>query len=621
MPDSIWESSIEKVFREARAPKKIAVTVGAQEVEVTRPFPSPADWRDHWVYFLLVDRFNHPDRPPRHLPYDAPRGTFQGGNFAGIRARLDYLKQLGAGAIWLSPVIKNCQYEETTYHGYGFQDFLQIDPRFASDPAAARADPALVEEELCRLIDEAHARNLYIIFDVVLNHAGNVFQYEGFGHTAPFRSHSYPIRWHDHQGRPWFADFAEVEGALPPDAAVWPVELQKNAYFRRQGKGGEAAGDFESLKELVTDAVESSPFGATFPVRKTLIRAYQYLIAKFDVDGFRIDTLKYIEPEFARIFGNAMREFALSIGKKNFFTFGEVFDEEERIARFIGRNAAEPGQPIGVDAALDFPLFFRLPAVAKGFLAPSVLVDLYRRRKSLQKGIVTSHGEASGHFLTFLDNHDMRERFYYQDPQNPARFDDQVKLALSCLFCLPGIPCIYYGTEQGLEGRGGSDQFVREALWGKPNSFAQDHPFYLTLNQLSAIRSQEPAFRFGRLYFRPISGNGRQFGISHFRPGVIAFSRILNEREVVVVANPDAARGFMGEVIVDASLHPQDSPFEIMYSNQPGAQQPGGVTTREAGSIEIEEPDGSFTHGPARTVPVALRPMESQILRRADWNQ
>jgi len=78
-------------------------------------------------------------------------------------------------------------------------------------------------------------------------------------------------------------------------------------------------------------------------VRNALVRAYQYAIAAFDVDGFRIDTLKFIEPDFALVFGNAMREYALSIGKRNFFTFGEVYDSEEQIARFIGRPTSVDG--------------------------------------------------------------------------------------------------------------------------------------------------------------------------------------------------------------------------------------------------------------------------------------
>ena len=109
-------------------------------------------------------------------------------------------------------------------------------------------------------------------------------------------------------------------------------------------------------------------------LQDALIAAYQYVIARYDVDGFRIDTLRYLKGDLPRIFGNAMREFALSIGKKNFFTFGEVLDEnaEQDIARFIGRNTQDPTLPqfVGVDAALDYPLFNALKPVVKGFAPP-----------------------------------------------------------------------------------------------------------------------------------------------------------------------------------------------------------------------------------------------------------
>jgi pullulanase/glycogen debranching enzyme len=77
-------------------------TAGGKEIPY--PFPSPADWRDHWIYFLLVDRFDNPSAPPRSAD---PCDTYQGGSFAGIKRRLPYLKDLGVGAIWLSPVLMN----------------------------------------------------------------------------------------------------------------------------------------------------------------------------------------------------------------------------------------------------------------------------------------------------------------------------------------------------------------------------------------------------------------------------------------------------------------------------------------------------------------------------------
>ncbi|QJW90445.1 alpha-amylase [Spirosoma taeanense] len=620
MPTSIRSEAVRSALASAATSQSRQVTIGNQTVSINTPFPSPPDWRDTWIYFLLLDRFNNPVAPPRLSPFDGLHGVFQGGTFNGVREQLDYLQELGVGAIWLSPVIKNCQYEDTTYHGYGFQDFLQVEPRFSSDPQVARINPALAEDELRALIDAAHARGIYIIFDIVLNHAGNVFGYVVNGSdnapSADGRNSVYPVRWHDAQGNAAFADFSGAPVPIPDDAAVWPVELQRNELFRRKGKGGEAGGDFESLKELVTDFSETDSLGRSFPVHETLILAYQYMIAKFDVDGYRIDTLKFIEPDFARIFANAMREFALSIGKKNFFTFGEVFDEEEKINQFIGRTTSQGNEPIGVDAALDFPLFFRLPSVAKGLTPPSSVQAMYRRRKDVQRDILSTHGDATNFFVTFLDNHDMKQRFYYRDAADPTRFDAQATLGLACLFTLQGIPCVYYGTEQGLHGLGNSDAAVREALWGKPNAFDPQHSFYAAIKAISAVRNEQPALRYGRQYFRPISGDGVNFGISPFSPGVLAFSRILNDQEVLIVANTQTNGGFNGEVIIDVSLNPDQAPFDILFSNQSQPQSPGQVVTKSGGSVTIHETDGSQTHGPVRVVPVQLHPMEVQILRR-----
>ncbi|HWQ13379.1 MAG TPA: alpha-amylase family glycosyl hydrolase [Roseiflexaceae bacterium] len=620
MPDSIFAPEVQAVMDQARRPAKRTVAVDGRQVTIDTPFPSPGDWRDLWIYQILVDRFDNPAAPPRH-PWDSVTMEFQGGTLAGVRARLDYLRQLGAGAIWLSPLQKNCQYNSHTHHGYGFQDFLRIDPRFASDPQAARRDPRLAEDELRALVDEIHARGMYVIFDIVLNHAGDVFEYEGARHLhsqREWRDHPYQIFWRDADGR-GRDEWHEPPADALPDAALFPLELRRNELFRRRGMGGELGGDFATLKELATDYQEHSPaYGRVYPARRALIRIYQYLMAKFDVDGYRIDTLKYIEPDFARAFGNAMREFAHSIGKRDFFTFGEVYDEEDRIAAFIGRNSREGGDLIGVDAALDFPLFFRLPQVVKGQRPPTDIIAMYEYRKEVERGLVSSHGEASKFFVTFLDNHDQHRRFYYVDPADPARYDAQATLGLGLLFTLQGIPCLYYGTEQGLHGAGEALEAVREALWGKPGAFDRDHPFYRAVERLSHLRAAQPPLRFGRQYFRPISGDGVNFGASPFRGGVLAFSRLLADREMLVVANTSPAAGWSGLAIVDYAANPPGTPYRVLFSNQPEAQvtPPAPVVERAGGSVVVHEVTGGLSHGPARAVGVTLRPMEIQVLAR-----
>jgi glycosidase len=608
MPTSLFAPDFQAVLDRARQ------TSG----QASGPFPSPQDWRDLPIYFLMVDRFNNPSAPPRHQPFDDPAfGDYQGGKFSGVRQQLSYLKQLGAGAIWLSPVLRNLRFDPS-YHGYGIHDFLRAEPRFADNPGQA-------DDELRALVDAAHAAGLYVILDIVLNHTGDVFAYQcqpgdqtctdSQGGKASFHDRDQLVRWRDAQGvaQPGFDVIENIPaGQRSRDALVWPAELQQNHFFRRQGVAGggdDTVGDFDILKQLLT---------ADRDVQRFLIRAYQYVIARFDVDGFRIDTLRYLQGGLAQTFGNAIREFALSIGKKNFFTFGEVLDSqsEEDIARFIGRNTNDQGDLVGVDAALDYPLYFALKGVVKGLAAPAGLVGMYHHRKVVEQNILSSHGDATRYFVTFLDNHDQKEGIRYVDPQDAHRYDDQVTLGLACLYALPGIPCLYYGTEQGLHGKG-TDEAVREALWGGPG-FDTNSPFYRAIAQIGRARGEQPALRYGRFYFRPLSSasDGVNFAVTTFQKGVLAFSRILNDAELVVAANTntDPGQAQAVEVIVDGSLNPAGAAFRVLYSNKASPAAPGPV--RQTGGVVVHEVDGSIGNGPVNVVRVTLLPMEVQILGR-----
>jgi glycosidase len=629
----ITDPAFRDILTRTEAAREKLVLVDGRPAVIPAPFPSPTDWRDCWIYFLMLDRFNNPDAPPQGT-WNQQYNFRQGGTFNGVRERLGYLQELGVGAIWLSPVQQNAPSDwEYNYHGYGIQNFLRIDGRFASDGTSETA-----EEELIALVDEAHARGIYIILDIVLSHTARVYDYLLDGRfqrvvkdweimNAPFGGEP-PVAWLDATGRPnpYWVNTLPAPETLDLDTAVWPAALQRADFYRRRGaqlsydaSGGFIRGDFSDMRQLVLEYEAGGPaqadlrqrFGAR-PVLEILIQCYAYLIAKFDVDGFRIDTAKHVDPHALEIFGNAIREYALTIGKKNFFTFGEIADGEHIIAKFVGRNSGGD-EGFGIDAAIDFPLYHTLPHVAKGHCDVRELHKVFMERKSIQRSLMSSHGEAGRYFVSFLDNHDQYQRF------NSVETDErQVMLGVTVLFTLQGIPCLYYGTEQGLQGtvdRDGAPDYtaaeaVREALWGKPDAFTPAHPLYRQISHLSALRRGEPALRYGRLYFRRASQDGKNFGYSYGTGGLVAFSRLLADREVLVVANTSPTDAFQGYVLIDADLNRTPQGYHLAYSNCDTSAS-GAITLIPAANLF--DGDAWVLTEDSAAIHITLAPMEVQL--------
>lgn len=512
-------------------------------------FSSPRDWRDAFIYFLLVDRFNNNQQGlPAYDPVSAPKGrdseqgrVFQGGNLKGIIRRLDYIRGLGANAIWLSPVFKNRQEKNDTYHGYGIQDFLEVDPRFG------------IREDMQELVRQAHKKNMYVILDIILNHTGDNWAYPG----------DFPYYFRKDEPAPFDFGFwrkADPEKEFQKDDAVWPEELQHPECYKRRGQirnwsdTDEAInGDFLSLKELDIN----SP-----AVLDVLIKAYKYWIAIADIDGFRVDTVKHMEDSTTALFCNAVREYAKRIGKQNFFIFGEIVGDDLTIQSYIGRNSRIEGTNErfpSLDAALDFPLYFVLEEAVKGFIGPSALRNRYEQFKTLY----ADHGEAGRYFVTFVDNHDQMSRPYRRFMHGNS-YPRQAVLAMGYLLTSQGVPCIYYGTEQGFDGGGNNDSYVRECMfggrWGAFDStgrhfFNQKHQIYQCIAKIAVVRQGEPALRYGRQYFREISGNGIDFGHPLDGNCTLAYSRILDSTEVLVAMNLDI--NFRNDfVTVDTNLTP-----------------------------------------------------------------
>ncbi|MBS7409941.1 MAG: cyclomaltodextrinase N-terminal domain-containing protein, partial [Muribaculaceae bacterium] len=119
------------------------------------------------LYLMMPDRFADGDESNNSnstLRYDvavdrSKPNSRHGGDLAGIRSRLDYLKQLGVTAIWLTPVLEN-DMPGGSYHGYATTDYYRVDPRFGTN------------EEYRELIAECHKLGIKVVMDMIFNHCG-----------------------------------------------------------------------------------------------------------------------------------------------------------------------------------------------------------------------------------------------------------------------------------------------------------------------------------------------------------------------------------------------------------------------------------------------------------------
>jgi hypothetical protein len=150
-------------------------------------------------------------------------------------------------------------------------------------------------------------------------------------------------------------------------------------------------------------------------------------------------------------------------------------------------------------------------------------------------------------------------------------------------------------------------------LWGIAPGFPQNTFFYKELQKIAVVRNAEAALRYGRFYFRPISGNSTNFGVSTFPNGLLAWSRILNDDEVLIVANTSITPTQPVDVILEARLSAPGAALRILYSNKPNPVAPAAVRTLT--QVTVSEIDGSTGSGPVNTTRVSPQPMEVQILR------
>jgi glycosidase len=582
----------------------------------TRSFtPSPSAWEDEVLYFLLVDRFSDGNekgyrdlngnvvstgttplfRPADTLnavqtPADAARwrdagGGYVGGKLAGVTSKLGYLKRMGVTALWLSPVFKQVAFQQT-YHGYGIQDYLQVNPRFGT------------ANDLKTLVDTAHANGMRVIFDIILNHTGNVLAYN------PNRYLTTDKDGHQFEDPRWDGDLYDVRGfndthgnasrrftwtdpsnpaAFPaPDDAVWPIEFQDPATFTCKGRINNfdydpefREGDFFDLKDVHHGV---GPVDAYQPSAALLhqLEVYKYWMAFADLDGYRVDTVKHMDLGAARLFGSAMKEFAARIGKDNFYLIAEITGGRSFAFDTLGITGLDAA--LGIDEIPD-----KLEFLAKGFRNPNDYFSLFRNSELIGQG---SHTWLRNKVVTFFNDHDQVSK-----GQNKARFCADAAKAKGVLSALAlnvmtlGVPCIYYGTEQSFEGHGsgdGADKFIREAMFGgefgsfasrERHFFDEDSQVYRELQKILKFREGDRIYTRGRQFLRPISGDGLNFGLPVMLDGqilsVVPWSRLLDDQEVVLAINTDMDNPRSAWVTIDASLHKPNEKLKCIYSTDP----------------------------------------------------
>src|SRR6202162_2331133 len=292
--------------------------------------PSPAAWEDQVLYFLLLDRFsdgneqggyrNNDGRPapggvtPLYRPEDSGRvdydtwfragGGWQGGTLAGLRSKLGYLRRLGITALWVSPIFRQVAFEPS-YHGYGIQHFLAVDPHFGT------------REDFREFVQAAHDQGIYVILDVVAHHTGNVFAYDPnrypthdpasgrWDNDARWDGKPYGVKgFNDRDGRPTLPfdppDPGRMDAAWP-DGAIWPREFQRPELYLRKGHITNwdyypeyVEGDMFGLKTLDLHVRWDGQYPQVSSALACLALVYGFLVAYADLGGFRIERAQHL---------------------------------------------------------------------------------------------------------------------------------------------------------------------------------------------------------------------------------------------------------------------------------------------------------------------------------------
>jgi alpha-amylase len=462
-------------------------------------------WQQQSIYQIVTDRFYDGD-----TSNDNAEGTYapsnptgvHGGDFEGIEQKLDYIKALGATAIWISPIVLNT---EGQFHGYSAWNFYEVAPHWGSI------------SNLQNLVQAAHARGLLVIDDIVVNHAGDLVGSSG-------STYNYPTGY--------TLSYVNPNKTYPTPFNLTATNPSLTNLFHNYGD----IDNYNNSQEVVLGWLDGlNDFRTETPyVRTNMAAIYEYWINQIGFDGFRVDTALEVDQGFWQSFCPAIHSYAATNGNTNFFMFGEADSgSETMVAPYTG---TEDGGPFEFDSVVDYPLYDN--AIQSVFATATGATFLIQNHYN---AVDTYYDPASRmQLVTFLDNHD-NPRFLSTSESNDNT--NALEVALAFLYTSRGIPCLYYGTEQGFDGttdpNDREDMFAGEFKDGPGgtvvslsspgvDNFNMTHPLFQWVAQLNNFRRLYPALTLGSYTNRANNSSG---------PGLFAYSRIMSTQEVFVVFN------------------------------------------------------------------------------------
>lgn len=454
------------------------VPQGAQGDAGPLHVPSP-DWRDQVIYFLMIDRFDDGDPSNNDQgagEFDPADGSrFSGGDLRGVLRRLDYIRDLGATAVWVTPPVANQWLNPGAsyggYHGYWAEDFSRIDAHFGSLSDYQALSRAL------------HGAGMYLVQDVVVNHVGDWLDCDGA--ATPTAAAPPPPQERcrirpDPRGRtaPSQSPFDLNDPRQPAHRAAgvyhWTPEIA-DFQDRRQELDHALAGldDLDTENQAVRDALRAS---------------YGMWIREAGVDAFRVDTAFHVPASYFADFlhvddpeAPGIEAVARATGRGDFLSFGEGFGSDKPFADAQARKLqAYMDAPGGLPSMINFPLYGTLGDV---FSRGRPTAELAHRIGSM----TTLHRDPH-RMPSFIDNHDV-DRFL------AGGSVAGMKQALLAMLTLPGIPVIYYGTEQALTGQ--RTAMFAGGFGSDEDRFDPQAPMYRYLQEAIGLRRGHRLFSRG----------------------------------------------------------------------------------------------------------------------------